>query len=106
MPRDRARCLSLQVSVPNIVHQRRIERRRVHGARDAAGKDHGGGRQIVDEDDALRQVALDQVVACAEIRVVPLTKSSRPSCRKSGSEGFSASRATTSSGSSVPSSLE
>ena len=60
MPTDRARRLILQVRVPHVVHQRRIERRRVDRARNPAGKDDGGRGRIIHEDHALRQVAFDQ----------------------------------------------
>ena len=57
---DRTRRLSLQVRVSDVVHQRWIESGRVHGTRDAAGEDHRGGRGIIHEDDALRQLPLNQ----------------------------------------------
>ena len=57
---DRSRGLSLQVRVSHVVHQRRVESRRVHGTRDAAREDHRGRGRIIHQDDPLRELALDQ----------------------------------------------
>ena len=50
----------MQIRVSDVVHQRRIERGCVHGTRDAASEDYGGRRRIIYQDDALRQLALNQ----------------------------------------------
>ena len=57
---DGARRLILQVLVPHVVHQRRIERGRVHSARHAAGENDRGGGGVIQEHHALGQFALDQ----------------------------------------------
>jgi len=58
--RDRPGGLILQVWVSHVVHQRRIERRCVHGAGNTASEDDGSLGWIIHEDYALGQLAFDQ----------------------------------------------
>ena len=56
---DRAERLIFQRGGTEVVHQRRIQRRRVDGSRDAAKQDHAGRRGILGDPDVGRQWTLD-----------------------------------------------
>ena len=79
---DRAERLIGQSSGAKVVHERRIQRRRVDGAGDAAKQHDTGRRRILRDPDVGRQWTTMRMVACSAMRDVPLRQKAKEHFRR------------------------